>query len=510
MWEGLFQLACLIRSHPAEEAVYSCIMDAILETEDGSFSGTIDQQICTARAALSVFEYNTDRKILKRLSQWFRYLEISWEEVSSHAGFLIQPADLMELLVRFYQISGVKSALRICSRLRSSSFDWTTSLHTFQQSIPVSGYDPNTFRSLLSRPLSEIDYNEKQTMINHAVLLADGFRYSLYAGLFSGNRQDLSAGETAWHYLKKHHRAVCGGTSSDPLLCGCGSDKAVSTMALAAWAEAFASQMCLERSEWAACELIRILFNGLSDCLNRSTLPSGQYVNTLNAVPGSSDDPALLYARMTRSVAAAYHHAVTVRADGSFRINYLLPAKMLLMVQKQPVVLLLDENGAAFQTKSPFTSSVEVLLPAAETADLYLFCDQDRADLLSVGRDTGRSQTVVSVDRQWNDQDGFRFVQGDRIFCEPAHHKGICVFVRNRLMALNVRDGRYQFAASAPPEISGGKTVLSLRSVGHWSLNGDLPADIPVLPSLSGDPVLGILTPYDETPARITVFPAGK
>ena len=72
-------------------------------------------------------------------------------------------------------------------------------------------------------------------------MIADGIRYTLFAGLFSGHVRDLSSGKTIWEYLKKHHRAICGGTSSNPFLCGCGSDQPVDTLATAAWTEAFAS-----------------------------------------------------------------------------------------------------------------------------------------------------------------------------------------------------------------------------------------------------------------------------
>ena len=509
-WEGIFGLACLICNHPEEEKVSALIYHSLQETDDGSFEGTIEEQICRARASFAVFEYNTDKKILQRLSQWFRYLEINWEELTTHAGFLIQPADLMELLIRFYQVTGIKSVLRICSRLRSSSFDWTTALHTFQQSIPVHSYDQNSFQRLSRKSPPEIDYDEKQMLTNHAVYLADGFRYSLYAGLFSGNRQDLSAGETAWKYLKKHHRAVCGGTTSDPLLCGCGSDKAVSNIAIAAWTEAFASQMLTDHSEWAANELIRIIFNGLSDCLNREWIPGRQYVNTLNTKTVTTDDSIPIYARMTRAVTAAYRHAVMMMTNG-VRINYFLPCRMLLMLQKQSVVFCFNDHQVVFQSKCPFFSKIELFVPVTETAELFTDCNHT-----SIATDIPQNSleswgTVICSEREWRSQEGFHFLQGERIYTEPTHHQGKSFFVRNRLMSLPADENDFRFAVNGEAEISMGRTELPVCRVKCWNLyGGDIPADIPVLPETDGLPVQSILSPYDETPGRITVFPTGR
>ena len=62
-----------------------------------------------------------------------------------------------------------------------------------------------TFYEVTGVKPEEIDYEQKEKLINHAEMLADGVRYTLYAGLFSGNGQDLSAGKNAWSYLQKYH-----------------------------------------------------------------------------------------------------------------------------------------------------------------------------------------------------------------------------------------------------------------------------------------------------------------
>ena len=68
-------VACLIKNKPAEEPVAGLIYDAIRDTENGSVEGSLTEQIQKMRAAFAVFEYNTDRTILKRIAVWLRYLE---------------------------------------------------------------------------------------------------------------------------------------------------------------------------------------------------------------------------------------------------------------------------------------------------------------------------------------------------------------------------------------------------------------------------------------------------
>ena len=40
----------------------------------------------------------------------------------------------------------------------------------------------------------DIDYDEKEKLINHAEILADGVRYSVFSGIFSGNGDRTAAG----------------------------------------------------------------------------------------------------------------------------------------------------------------------------------------------------------------------------------------------------------------------------------------------------------------------------
>lgn len=506
IWEGLFQLACLLKKKPAEEPVYSLIIKAVEETDDGSFKGSFSDQISTARAALAVYDYNTDRTILERIALWLRYVEIEFDELTLQDAVLYRPADLMELLVRFYQASGVKAALRLCARLRAEAFDWITALHTFQQTIPIASGEGTEFLRELKKP-EEMDFTDREKLTNHAEMLADGVRYTVFAGIFSGHTRDLSAGTTVWNHLSRHHRAVCGGTSGSPYLSGNAADRAVSTAVLAAWTEAFAAQMILPDSSWALEELIRIAFNGLEDCLSRDNLPAEQRVNTITG-ESEANNPVSLYARVTRAAAAVWSRAVTLTPD-SVRFNYLLPAKVLVMIRKQPVILEEDPACVVFRTKKPFRAPVELYVSASERVSVRMIRDGRTIRAQDENQTEYRSGYMKS-EADWQDGDGLLTVPDNEIITEEAHHKGAVFLSGKRLLCAASDETNFNRAACGCPVRENDAWLLPLAGTDTWRLKGNEPADIPVLPGTKGDPVLTELKPYAGTVNRITVFPRAK
>ena len=505
LWEGLFRIACLIKRKPDEEPVFSRIQMGLAETESGEFSGSVIDQISIARAALSVFEYNTDRLILKRLAAWLRYLEIEFDRLVAQDNILYRPADLMEFLIRYYNITGMKSVLRICTRIRASAFDWTTALHTFQQSIPIRKDEQiDDLPEINCRP-EEIDYDTKEKLINHAEMLADGVRYTLFSGLFSGHSQDLSSGRTVWEYLAKHHKAICGGTTGYPFLCGCAPDQPVSNNALAAWTEAFASQMLIKESEWALEELIRIVFNGLSECLNHDEIAGFQRINTIQKSENKQLNMSRLYARMTRAAASAFSHAVTIMEKG-IRINYLLPGKYLFMAEKKRVILNIENNAAVFICKESFAATVDFHISRTGNDNVIM----KNGDLQSVRKRENNDPPggfYIRSEKNWNNGDGFTVHLNGNIISEDTHHQGLCFYAGNRLMTVSADEKTYAFAVCQYPVIHEGEVFIGLSETDKWPIRKNEPADIPVLPVCSGKGRTIKMIPYSENLCRITMFP---
>ena len=502
LWEGLFRIACLIKNDPLSEPVTGLILKASEETENGAFGGSISDQISIARAVMAVFEYNTDRTLLRRIAAWLRYVEIEFDRLSLEDELLYRPADLMELMVRFYLAAGSKAVLRLCTRLRTAAFDWTTVLHTFQQSIPISR-NGTVSDPVLKCPPDELDYVEKEKLINHAEMLADGMRFSLMCGIFSGHGQDLSAGKSGWQYLLKHHHAICGGTTASPFLSGSSPDQPVSTAAVCAWAEALASQLMLSGSDWALDEMIRIIYNGLEDCLNREILISSQHVNSLGDET-EEQNPARLYGRLTRAASCAFQHMITITQDG-IRINYRLSGRIMTMIRKQQVILQTEEDKILFRSKREFEGIAEIYLSG--TASAVIATTRHGETVREPYRDSGG---WLKVNGSWQDGDGFVLKDDGRIYPVDAHHQGICFIERDRLLCLPADRKQYAYAVDEPPVKENGKTVIHIGITDKWLLKNGRPGDIPVLPGKSRNAQNTEMQPYSACKARITMFPRIK
>lgn len=505
VWEGVFRLAALLSDHPLTEPVTGLITAALTETEDGALKGNIEEQIAVARAGMALFEYNTDRKILKRIASWCRYLEIEWDQLFATGKTLFVPADLMELLVNFFKVSGIKSVLRLCTKLRSAAFDWTTALHTIQQVIPLESTEEEQISFIDRIGINELDYDQKQILLNHAETLADGIRYTLYSGIFSGNRQDLTAGKTAWKILQKHYRAICGGTTAGPFLSGSASNARISTIALAAWTEAFASQMLLSDSEWAADEMTRIVFNGLSYCLHSDKLPDYQTVNCIGQGMGQNNS-AKLYAKASRAAAAAFRCGITVTENG-IRINYLMPARYLMMIRKEAVILYIDSDTIRFSGKNEKVMPVDLFRARTETADLSVRRGDAEARTVPVQAESCNTGQYTRLEDMNFATDSIHFEQKKKIYCENTHHQGICWFVRNRLMVYESDEQSYHVAAAKDPETEEREVKVTLFNIDGWHLHQNELDDIPVLPGHYSETMTVRLVPYDQSTTKVSMFP---
>ena len=500
-WEGLFRLACLVTDKPADCPVYTKITEALVDSESGTFEGSAAEQIAKARAAFALFEYNTDRSILKRLGKWFRYMEIEWNTVFCGGDVMFSPADLMELLVRFYRASGMKAVLRLCSRLRTDAFDWTTALHTVQQGIPFRFEGEDPLCAILRKTKDEIEYNEKEILLNHAEMLADAVRYAHFAGEFSGNGQDLSAGRYAWTFLSKHHRAACGGTTGTPYLAGASSASPIDTRVLCAWIEAFACSIALPDTLWAADELVRLVFNGLFACLRKDNVPAYQLVNCLRpeCIPSGGAD---VYARISRAVDAAFRHAVGITEEG-IRINYLLPARYVLMSAGRQAVLSSDGQKMIIRIPSGAVIPASIFVPSSETAEPVLLRGKDT---LCTGTTAGEAR-LLHIPENVRNEDVLTFHGNGEVRTENAHHQGMTCWLRNRLLCCPIQEGAYGYALDQAPGLREGVPEACLRETHTWKLREGEMEDIPVLPHCAEETCCVSLVSYDHTNAKIALFP---
>lgn len=516
-WEGAFSLACLICDHPADEPSAKAIIHTLADTEDGSFAEIVeDDQVAAARAALAMFEYTGDKEILKRLAKWCRWLETGWDQFTGTRWIRIQPADLMEFLVRFYRISGLKAVLRLCSRLRSTAMDWTTVLHHFQQRTSLNLPDSSEeMKALYARKdFTELDFFNTQYLTNHAEILADGMRYTAYSAIYSGNGQELSAGRKGWEYIHKHHGAVCGGTTANVLLSGRGANQGIHPAATAAWTEAMISQMQTGTETWAMNELVRLVYNGLADCLNHADKPGYRFINCLGGNGNSQcfdpapeqDQDMRTTARIARAAAAVWQYAVTTGTD-EIRLNYLMPGRYFVSNGNHSAILTSDGESVHFRCKGPVDINLLLFCAETETADISVQ-NGDGTEIPANTDELIRSGGgYLRIRRSWENLDTLIFHQGDRIYTEETQHRGICIFTRNRMMSLDVSGSEYRYAVCGKPYIKNGKTFVPMKRISRWPAADGILSDIPVLPAGKGEALFAPLTSYPETAERVTIFP---
>ena len=116
----------------------------------------------------------------------------------------------------------------------------------------------------------------------------------------------------------------------------------------------------------------------------------------------------------------------------------------------------------------------------------------------------------IHTEEEWKDGDGFWFVPDGAVLHEETHHQGVCFIERNRLLSVKASGRRYAFTVSEVPENEKGRFTIRLRMTGGWKTRNSEPADIPVLPAAAEETVKSRMTPYAETPERITMFPRTK
>ncbi len=513
-WEAAFSLACLLRDKPMEEESAGRILEAVRQPSEGMFSGKWDRQLQIASAALAVYEYTTDKEILKRLASWCGELEVHWEEAAASGSIRVHPADWMSFLVRFYRITGLKAVLRLCTRLRAAAMDWTTLLHSFHQRQPLARTeDPEAIREVLKQNApDEEDFFNRQVIINHAEWLADGMRYTAWAGIFSGNGQDLTAGEKGWQAIARDHGMACGGTTADVLLAGKGTDNPADAAAVAAWAEAFVSQTLIQEAPWALNALTRIVWNALPACLADNGPVLFQRVNAVRPQEDGNgrfapDDSAgyrvHALARLGRAAASVWKAAVTVTKDG-IQMQLGLPGKYAVGVNREPFAVTADETGTAILGKKGVNVPIRLYRAETETRDILVEMGGKTA---AAEGTSGPEGTFYSWQGDGSEMCRVIYRENDHFSVCREHHESISCFRANELLAAEIQDGDFCFAACGEPMMKDGQPMLPVMRITGWrKKNGD-PADVPVLPEGRENRGWVPLNPYRDTAERIAVFP---
>ena len=508
--EGLFRLACVLKSKPMEEPVAKAIL-ALLEqqAEDGSLPLDVAESVAVMRGALAMYELDAKRPLLEKLVSWCAWLSENWETVMACNAVRTHSADLMELLQMLYRVTGKKAILALCDKLRQQSMDWSGILHTFAVQRPMNRVTAckDMEAGLEAEEGSEAGFYTRQYLTCHGESLADGVRCSTLNGLFSGNGMELSAGKTGWEKISRYHGAVCGGVTADETIGGRSPSCAVDAASLGAWAEAFAGAD--HEETWAYEALENLLENGLSAALNEGLLIPFQRVNGLSANCGTKDcyhvhegEEQVLRAlnRLCRGYAKAACSAVTVSQHG-LSVNLYIPGRYAVPLAEGTCVVTIEEDKIKFNAKKPVKAALRLRIPAW-TEDACITVNDE-------GGQEGRAGSWLTIERTWQDGDVVKADFAKKITVSNGHHQSAFVRYGAKVMAYVPADDVWNVALCGMPVLENGQVVAEFKRVPDWRKRGGIPMDLPVLPVVEGESFRAVLTPYDEAPCRIALFPKG-
>ena len=519
--EASFSLSTLVCEKPDEEPASRKIREKLLLWEKGDYSSVLREEIALARAALALYEYTTEKRILQILAGWCRHLEVNWDQFNNSRQIRIQPADLMEFLVRYYRITGLKPVLRLCARLRTSAMDWTTILQKEpDKHISTIIGSENKAEELLSREdFSQLDYDEKTLLTNHSGILADGMRYTAYSSLYSGHEQELKAGRNGWEHLYKSHHAVCGGLTADPFLTGGRTDTGNDPETVAAWTEALIAQMQIDSGPWVLDEITRIVHNSLLDILKTKNFCKPQYVNVLTPDDAVTEHGIHRHdeicgerrklGRIARAVSLVYQHAVTLTRD-SVCLNWQIPGRFLFQSNGSTVLLQEYPDRVLFSMKESACMKLAVYHAATDTTNVILKTGKEKKDHSGNIPENLKTGFYLIINREWETGDTLLSVQGNRIHAEKGHHQGICFFTHNQLMVHTDANICFPLVPNGMPEFKNGNIILPVCRIKTWPVKNGIPGDIPVLPSPQGATEYITLKPYAGEACRISLFPGNK
>ncbi len=510
MLEGLFRLACVVKSKPMEEPVAESI-NALLaqQAEDGSLPMSVEESVAVMRAALAMYELDAKRPLLEKLVAWCAWASENWDEVMACNAVRIHAADLMELLQVLYRVTGKKAILALCDKLRQQAMDWSGILHTFAVQRPMNRVTAwkDMEAGLEAEEGSEAGFYTRQYLTCHGESLADGMRCATLNGLFSGNGMELSAAKAGWEKISRYHGAVCGGVTADETIGGRSPACAVDAASLGAWAEAFA--LCADDETWPFDALETLVENGLPAAVVAGKLVPFQRVNGLAVNCSTKDcyhvhegDTQAIRAlnRLCRGYARAASSALTVGQQG-FTVNMYMPGRYAVPLADGACVVTVESGMVKISAKKPVKAAVRLRIPAW-TTDACITVNEE-------GGMEGKPGGWLTIERTWQDGDAIKLEFAKEVTVGSGHHQSACVRYGAQVMAYVPQEDAWNVALCGTPVMENGRVIGTFRRVPDWRKRGSIPADLPVLPVSEGQCFTAEMIPYAEAPCRIALFPKG-
>ena len=507
--EGMFGLSCLLFQNPLEQPAAAKISKLTDEIIKQSISLPETDQLAVMRAAMLMYEYSGDRSLVTNILSWCAQKEAEWDQFISVNAIRQIPADMMELMVRLYRRTGSKGLLRLCARLRSQAMDWSGILRTFDQNRGLKKLiDRDDLKTALTKENGdETAYYTKLYLTNRAVNFADGIRYSIFATQFSGNGQEMIAGERGWEMIKKYHYAVCGGSTADTALQGMGTHRAIDAASTAAWCDSLCRLYQVNSKAGILHDIMDIAINAIPALIAQDAITEYQFVNILKEGAGKErcydpeeekDHLIDCLARLSRAIDVLFRTAVTMTENG-ISINLLLPCTVKTSINNKPLMLQSDGKDIKLKMKESIKGGI-------------FFASANDTDLSVNGNSAFRivRGSRILLDRIWENGDTLNTVDAEEIGVTEAHHHSVCVKKGNILYAIPANEKKYAYALCGTPTEKDGKVFGLFKKVNDWKQCNGIPNNVPVYPATEENTVEIEMKPYAGLKTRISVFPRGK
>ncbi len=485
--EGAVRLAACGYENRAEDTVRGLMA---VQDSEGAFPGEIGDALGTARAVWALYLWRRERDTMASVAAWLQWVADHYDAVITRPGMREQPADLMELALSFYWVTGKRGSLLLAARLRRDGFDWSTALRTFDLQRPIKLEEKNSLPQGTEE--EQAAYLHRVQTLGHAVRLADGLRFAGLCAAYSGSGTSLDAPRKGWERISRWHGLPCGGIGADPMLQGRGADAVLDPEAVGAWAEALADSDA--NGDWPLDVLERLTVNALAAV---SRQPETELTLNRRSAKTRQTGAAAL-GRLLRGWAAALSHAVCLRREG-VELNRFEEGIYACAADGKPMLLQL-ERGAE-------PDVWRLTVQGGETAERELRVRVPFGVAMTAELD-GKVWTPdgknLTIRRSWRQGDAVTFRLTPCITIETGYHQSRAVFDGPVLMAAEA-PAKGGYALESAARAADGGVCAAARAVEKQK--GE---DVPVLPETSAERLELPMRPFAEKPTGWAMFAAVK
>lgn len=536
------------------------------QQESGWFGPTENEDywplMLALRALRNYFTAECDKRVLVLMDRFFKYAYKNLAQHPLKEWAVARGAEMMEIALWLYNITGQKYLPELCRKLREQTLDWANFFHTFSNAMPMSKSQRwERLKEALNEEKDEPLVGEKrpyfhsQYHFTQGVNLAMGLKTPGVISMFKSGFKEQGGFRFGMEKLMKHHGLANGLFSCDAHINGSNPTQGVTLNAVVEMLNTLETLLGVgDFGMEVADALEKVAYNALPAAFN-ADMTGYQRLQQANQIKLSAssrkwyneDECANLFTDAKNNLDCASCHQAWPKFaaaqwyasnDGGLAAMSYAPCTVRASVGGVPVRLRVSGGY-------PFAHTVEIAVSAKQSVEfpLYLripFWARQAMIYLPDGEIMQvRSNEYTCVRRKWVSGDVLRLEMPAAPRVTRWYHQSAAVEVGPLLMALraeaewkNTPDGHCAEAKDAwnyalvrdepmkliqiPEDISAfgkGESAISVMVKAakiDWSMDGDNCAAVPMAPKLNKKALdIVDLVPYGEAPLRICEFPIG-